>query len=97
PAGPPIDQVMRSNIKSSSTAERGYALLLTLVLTAIFLVIMTSMCQWASSSSVVTARNNSYNTTLAAAEAATEAVIAQMENDFVHQTLSGDANTYAGV
>ena len=71
--------------------------MLTLVFISVALVLLGSICRWASSSSALTARNNVYNSTVAAAEAATELVIAQMDRDFLHQALNANVSAYDGI
>ena len=71
--------------------------MLTLVFISVALVLLGSICKWASSSSALTARNNVYNSTVSAAEAATELVIAQMDRDFLHQALNANMSFYNGI
>src|SRR5262245_58773672 len=83
---------MRIQLKLQT--RQGYALVLTLLFITVAMVLMSSIGRWASSSALTTARNNVYVSTTAAAEAATEVVIAQMNRDFLRQTLSKDPNAY---
>jgi hypothetical protein len=46
---------------------------------------------------MITSRNNNYTSAVAAAEAATEVVIAQMDADFMHQALTGDVTRYGAI
>ena len=55
------------------------------------LLVFASMMYWISSNSSVTARNNQFNMSGAAAEAATEKVLSQMNYDYVAQSLSNSA------
>jgi hypothetical protein len=72
----------------------GYALLVTMTFLGIMLVLLASVMSWTSRESRLTARNNLYNSDIAAAEAATEMVIAQMDRDFIYQSVNPDLNQY---
>ena len=74
--------------------QRGYALVMTMCLIGLSLLVLASTVKWTSTESGLTARNNLYNSTVAGAEAATERVLAQMNRDFVYQSVSTDLNTY---
>src|SRR5271167_4320433 len=88
---------MRTKYSPSLQCKRGYALMLTLVFISVALVLLGSICRWASNSSALTVRNNVYNSTVAAAEAATELVIAQMDRDFLHQALNANVSAYNSI
>ncbi|HTB85243.1 MAG TPA: hypothetical protein VK742_16475 [Candidatus Sulfotelmatobacter sp.] len=68
--------------------EGGSALLLTLMLTAIALLILANILYWSSSSALLTHHSIQYNRSIAAGEAATEKVLSQMRQDFLY---GGDA------
>ncbi len=87
---------MRIENQPPRSASQGYALILTLLFVSVCVAVLGSMCKWAANEAALTARNNMYNTTVAAAESATEASIAQMNRDFLHQALSANVNTYNG-
>ena len=74
--------------------KAGYALLLTLGFLGIMLILLASVMGWASNESRLTARNNFYHASVAAAEGATEMVIAQMDRDFITQSVNSDLNYY---
>jgi len=74
--------------------RRGYALIIILLSLAFMLIIFASMMYWTSSNSTVTARNNQFNMSEAAAEAATEKVLGQMNFDYVAQCLSNNETYY---
>src|ERR1041385_2434724 len=84
-------------ITNKPETRQGYALMLTLLFVGISLILMVGITRWASTSSLVTARNNIYNSTVAAAEGATEVVIAQMDRDFLHQSMSANPSAYSSV
>ena len=67
-------------------AERGYSLLMVLFMTGISIAIYAGLASWTSSSSVVNDRNNTYNSSVEAAEAASETVLSYMTRDFLNQT-----------
>lgn len=72
----------------------GYALAITLVFLGIMLAVLASMTQLTSVQSGLTARNNLYNSAVAAAEAATEMAIAQINRDFSKQSVNSDLSVY---
>ncbi len=82
-------------IKLQISRQRGgYALLVTLVFLGIMLVILTSMIRLTATQSALTARNNFYNAAVAAAEGASEMAIAQIDRDFIYQSVNSDLNVY---
>ena len=87
---------MKTLFRPRPRDTRGYALLIILCFLAVCLVVFASMMYWISSNSSVTSRNNQFNMSEAAAEAATEKVLSQMNYDYVAQTLSNSATYYAG-
>src|SRR3984885_4611374 len=68
--------------------RRGFALTITLIFLAITLIIFGSMMYWVSSNANVTQRNNQFNKSQAAAEAAVETVLSKMNYDFRNQSLT---------
>jgi hypothetical protein len=85
---------MKPNRKSSKHQQKAYALFLVLIFMGISFVILAGTIRWTSSSSLQTARNNQYNTTVSAAEAATEGVIARMMRDFQYQGVNTNLTAY---
>ncbi|MGD0251737.1 MAG: hypothetical protein ABSC01_03460 [Verrucomicrobiota bacterium] len=75
--------------------NRGYALIIILCFLVVCLIVFASMMYWISSNASVTARNNQFNMSEAAAEAAAEKVLSQMNYDYVAQSLSNSATYYA--
>jgi hypothetical protein len=59
-----------------------------MVFLGVFLAVFASMMCWVSSSVSVTARNNLFNASEAAADGAVETIISQMDRDFLYQTLN---------
>lgn len=74
--------------------ERASTMVMVLVLSAATLLILASTLGWTSTNVTLTARNNEYFRTLAAAEAATEKVIAAIEWDY---QAGGDATVLANL
>ncbi len=62
--------------------SRGFSLLVVMVIVTVALLILSGVMAWITSSSALTARRGEYYTSLGAAEAATEKVIATMAGDF---------------
>jgi hypothetical protein len=81
------EAAMKRTFKQTQRSNRGYALLITIVFIGIALLLLGSMMDWTNSSAKQTERNNLFNMSTAAAEAATERVIAQMAGDFSYQSL----------
>ena len=78
---------MKKTLKQFKRSNRGYALLITIVFIGIALLLLGSMMDWTNSSAKQTERNNLFNMSMAAAEADTERVIAQMSHDFLQSSL----------
>jgi hypothetical protein len=75
--------------------RRGYALIVTLAFLSVALIAYASMMGWVGSNAKITKRNNLFNHSQAAAESATEIVIATMSRDFFSQGLN-PASSYTG-
>ena len=76
--------------------RRGYALIIILCFLVVCLIVFASVMHWITSNAYVTQRNNQYNMSESAAEAATEKVLSQMNYDYVAQSLSNSATYYGG-
>ena len=68
--------------------QSGYALIVIMLFLAISLIIFGSMMSWVSSSSKVTQRNNLFTSAQAAAESATEVILATEMRDYNFQALN---------
>jgi hypothetical protein len=79
---------------SGQPARGGYVLLVTLAFLTVALIAYASMMFWVSTNSKITKRNILFNQSQAAAESATETVIAAMIRDFSNQSLN-PASTYS--
>lgn len=71
-----------SSIASRRRYLSGYALLIVVGFTAISLVALAGVVSWSSGNSRQIERNNKYFTSVSAAEAATEKVLAKISQDF---------------
>ena len=72
----------------------GYALIIILCFLVVCLIVFASMMYWITSNAYVTQRNNQFNMSESAAEAATEKVLSQMNYDYVAQSLSNSGAYY---
>ena len=84
---------MRLPKNYSSLRRCGYALIIALCFLSISLMAYTSLMYWVTSNAKITKRNNLFNQSQAAAESATESVMANMMRDFNNQNL-GAASSY---
>ena len=87
---------MQITPKSVRPAVGGFALIITMIFLGITLISFASIMYWVSSNVKVTELNNQYNMSSGAAEAAVETVLAQMNRDFMFQSLT-TATYYASV
>src|ERR1035437_2213751 len=87
-------EVYANFIRPIRRNSRGYALIIIMCFLAACLVVFASIMYWISSSSYVTTRNNQFNMSEAAAEAATEKVLSQMNYAYVAQSLSNNGAYY---
>jgi len=85
---------MQTNRPPQRSPERGIALLATLALMVIILVVFASILSWVFTNATITQRNNQYNMSQNAAEAAVERVIGQIDRDFVSQSVSNTPGCY---
>src|ERR1035438_1554655 len=88
---------MQSHRKTNRPGVRGFALLITLSFLLVSLLVFVSILYWATSNGTVTARNNQYNMSENAAEAAVERVIGQLDRDFVSLSISNSSAYYASL
>jgi hypothetical protein len=85
---------MKLNFPSRRAGVRGVALGVTLIFLVVSLLVFVSILSWTESNATVTARNNQYNMSENAAEAAVERVIGQIDRDFISLSISnGSAYT----
>jgi hypothetical protein len=74
---------MKTNSSFQHPAQTGSALALTLVMTGIALAILASALTWSANTTRATHRSIQYTRSVAAAEAATEKVVARMTRDYL--------------
>ncbi len=86
---------MKTTIAPIRRNEQGYALIITLTFLGIMLILFSTMMYYTVSNANLTRRNNQYNASEAAAESATELVLAQMTHDFESQSLSNSSSYYS--
>jgi len=82
---------------SSKGGQRGIALAIVLIMSAIALAILASVMAWSATSAKQTHRSIQYTRSVAAAEAATEKVVAHIEYDFLkggERTISNNLDSY---
>ncbi len=79
---------MKTNQTLNPTSERGYALLLVMVIAGVALLLYAAAAQFTLSSSALNERNNRYNAAVAAAEGASELALSYIERDFYNQSFS---------
>ncbi len=75
---------LKFHISSSKIGQRGIALAIVLIMAAIALSILASVMYWSATSAKQTYRSIQYTRSVAAAEGATEKVVARIEYDFLN-------------
>jgi hypothetical protein len=75
---------MKFHPSSRKANQQGIALALVLIMSAIALAILASVMAWSATSARQTHRSIQYTRSVAAAEAATEKVVGQLEHDFLN-------------
>jgi hypothetical protein len=86
---------MQISFKPTRQNKSANALLIVMCSLAAMLLVFASMMYWMSGNSKLTARNNQFNMSEAAAEAAVEEVLSQMNYDYVMQSLSNSDTYYS--
>ena len=79
---------MKTALTTQKRDQTGSALMLTMIMSAIALALLAAAMSWSAGSTRLTYRSIQYNQSIAAAEAATEKVVSQINHDY----LSGGAN-----
>ena len=85
---------MKTAILHPPKNNPGFILIVVLVLMTASVFIMASAMRWTTGSTNITERNIYYQRTVAAAEAATEGVIARMVRDFENNAVSSTLTPY---
>lgn len=81
--------------RPTSRGEQGYALLIVMTFMGIMLVLFAAMMYDTISNANMTKRNNQYQASQYAAEAATEKILAQMTHDFEFGAFTNTGSYYA--
>jgi hypothetical protein len=79
--------------KSVKLFDKGYALIMVMIFLAVTLLVLGSVMLWTESNQKEVKRSNVYFTSQYAADAAVEQVIANMNRDYLHQSLNS-ASSY---
>ncbi|MGA9450313.1 MAG: hypothetical protein WBW41_03100 [Verrucomicrobiia bacterium] len=74
---------MKTTFTTQKPDQTGSALMLTMIMSAVALAILAAAMSWSASSTQLTHRSIQYNQSVAAAEAATEKVVSQINQDFL--------------
>ena len=83
---------MKTALATQKPDQTGSALMLTLIMSAIALALLAGAMSWSSSNNRLTYRSIQYNRSVAAAEAATEKVVTQINHDFLYGSESSGRN-----
>jgi hypothetical protein len=75
---------MKTLFTTQKPHQAGGALLLTLIMSGVALAILAGVMSWSASSTRLTYRSIQYTRSIAAAEAATEKVVSQINRDFLY-------------
>src|SRR3954463_14948585 len=84
----------------SQEKKSGYALMMTLFFSSVGLLALAGAVTWTASTARQTSRNNENYTTVCAAEAATEKVLANISKDFMtagESAVYSKLDTYRGM
>jgi hypothetical protein len=84
---------MRMTFNPSQPTNKGYALIMVMIFLGVTLLVLGSVMLWTESNDKEVKRNNLYFTSQAAAEAAVEQVVANMNRDYLKQSIN-PAGTY---
>ena len=82
---------MKIKLKPARQGEKGYALVIVSAFLIVTIITLTGMWLWTSTNGAISQRNNTFNQSEAAAEAATEKVFSQMDRDFLYGSLNASS------
>ncbi|MGA3283853.1 MAG: hypothetical protein ABSD57_05270 [Verrucomicrobiota bacterium] len=88
---------MKTAITNQKRNQTGSALMLTMIMSAIALALLAAAMSWSVGSTRLTYRSIQYNRSVAAAEAATEKVVSQINHDYLsggEKLVINNLNTY---
>jgi hypothetical protein len=77
---------MKISRKNSRSSAGGYSLIIVMAMGGVSIGLYASAAKWASVSATLNERNNTYASSMAAAEGATEQVLSYMARDFANQS-----------
>jgi len=75
----------QGRLKAGLQAQRGYSVLVVLVFASVSMLVLAAALKWSMTNSHLNDRNNQYFNAAAAAEAATEKVLANLSRDYQDQ------------
>lgn len=90
-------QIISPTKLKTQARQRGFALILTLIMLGVVLLVFASILSWAYSNAIMTARNNQYNMSVNAAESAVELVVGRIDRDFIYSTITNTSSAYASL
>jgi len=85
---------MKITLEGAWRGKKGYALVITMLFLVVTTITFVGMWFWTSSNGAITQRNNTFNQSAAAAEAATEKVFTAMDRDFLYGILNTNGGYY---
>ena len=88
---------MRATLLPPRSGATGSALMLTMIMTGIALAILAGAMSWSANSTRLTHRSIQYTRSIAAAEAATEKVLSQINRDYLYggeKLVQNNLNSY---
>ena len=92
---PRSEEFERENqLSTSRLSAAGNALVITMIMTAVALILLTGLLSWSAGNARLSARSNQYTRAIAAAEAATEKVNTQLASDYLN---SGEGQVVANL
>src|SRR5260370_32231163 len=88
---------MKTEPNGKKKSQQAHALLTVMIMAGISITVYASVAQWTSSSAVINDRNNTYNSSVAAAEGASEQALTYLARDFLSQSFDpANLNYYRG-
>ncbi len=88
---------MKTTLTIHKTDQTGSALVITMIMMAVALAVLAGAMSWSSTNTRLTYRSVQYNRSVAAAEAATEKVVSQINRDYLNggeNLVINNLNTY---
>ena len=88
---------MKTTLTFQKPDQTGSALMITMIMSAVALSLLAGAMSWSATNTRMTYRSIQYNQSVAAAEAATEKVVSQINQDFLNggeSLVINNLNTY---